>query len=605
MTYQPPTQFRVLLLATALTAMSIACDSTSGPIGTSGADTVDTRPFVWQTFDYLPSAYKLNGLWALAADDVYGVGMNGVVVHWNGRNWGRVPADSQDDLWGIWGSGPDSLFVCGDNGTVLFSNPLYWRPMESSTNEDLRAIWGSSASSVYIVSDASRVHHYDGSAWSSPYPPLPNGLLDVWAPSDTSVYVVGLDGWVGRLNDQGWDLSTPTSEPLTSIHGAPGGHVFAVGNNGVVLRHEGGAWTPMDNTGDDALQAVWALDDDNVYAAGTNGTVLHFDGISWERIDILTHEWLFALAGSGDDVFAAGSGSMLHYDGAAWRSIAAGTVTPLRGAWASSGNSAFAVGDHGTILRYIGDSWFEMDSGTERDLRGIWGSSPKDVYAVGEARILHFQNGEWNREFGQVLSFNAIAGNDSIVVAVGNNGTVRLSTGDGTWSPANTYTNDNMAVWCAPDNAVYVTDTRGYIYRRDGDDWLIGPRDHTFQGALYAIVGRIQPETEDYEMFAAGEDGTILRETSVEDWAPMPSGTVATLRALGVGPSGVLYAAGDGGTLRYLDGDQWKVVPYATNAYVTDIAFTDDGELFVTGGSDFSSGVILYYGKETVARYAP
>ena len=71
-------------------------------------------------------------------------------------------------------------------------------------------------------------------------------LLAVWAASPTSVFAGGQDGVIMRWTGGAWSLmSTPTQETIVGLWGTSDANVFAVGSNGVILHYDGSAWTPM------------------------------------------------------------------------------------------------------------------------------------------------------------------------------------------------------------------------------------------------------------------------------------------------------------------------------------------------------------------------
>ena len=86
-------------------------------------------------------------------------------------------------------------------------------------------------------------------------------LLAVWASSPTSVFAGGQDGVIMRWTGGAWSLmSTPTRETIVGLWGTGDANVFAVGSNGIILHYDGSAWTPMQSGTTAALLDVWGLD---------------------------------------------------------------------------------------------------------------------------------------------------------------------------------------------------------------------------------------------------------------------------------------------------------------------------------------------------------
>lgn len=78
-----------------------------------------------RTFEIVPSpvAADLKGLFGFGANDIWAVGDDSTVIHWDGTSWTKLstPFDDADDkpnLVAVWGSSPDDVWIVGD-GTML------------------------------------------------------------------------------------------------------------------------------------------------------------------------------------------------------------------------------------------------------------------------------------------------------------------------------------------------------------------------------------------------------------------------------------------------------------------------------------------------------
>ena len=303
-----------------------------------------------QTIDFeLDLAWKgasLVGVWGTSSSDVYAVGSDGAIGHYDGTNWSAMTNRTSDDrsiacgtselLWAVWGTSSSDIYAVGDHGTILRYDGTGWGDMTSSRwDVSLRAVWGTSSSDVYAVG-GSIILHYDGTEWSKMASNTASDLRAVWGTSSSDVYAVGND----------WD------------------------------------------------GAIW------------KGTILHYDGTGWG--DMTSSRWdvrLWVVWGtSSSDVFAVGGyGTILHLDGTEWSSMPSGTEVTLSAVWGTSSSDVYTVGDHGTILHYDGTGWSEMTS-SEGDVRlyGVWGTSSSDVYAVG----YDWDGAKWN---GTILHYDGVA----------------------------------------------------------------------------------------------------------------------------------------------------------------------------------------------------
>ena len=123
--------------------------------------------------------------------------------------------------------------------------------------------------------------------------------------------------------------------------------LYAVGDEGVILRRQGTTWTPMKSPTTRNLRAIFGSGDEDIYAAGEKGTIIHWDGTAWEEID------------SGLEIDLSD--------------------LTLNGIWGAEGQF-YVVGDKGTILHYFEGKWKADDSLSSYNLGSIWGVSLTDIY---------------------------------------------------------------------------------------------------------------------------------------------------------------------------------------------------------------------------------
>jgi hypothetical protein len=242
----------------------------------------------------------LNRLWGAAPDDVWAVGDEGVIVHFNGVAWRRVPSPTTANLHSIAGRGPGDALAVGAKHTILRLRGTTWMREE----------------------------------------PLPAGDASAMA-SATDFY----DVWMAA-NGEAWVAGALTRD-------ASGDAVESC----VLAHHEDGRWTFDRDDGCARLDALWGTGPGDVWARGPGDAVVHWDGRSltkhpkkappprrgrhgfaggWRRssVGFITHPhhptppttgayadlWAFG----PDDVWVVQGGvGPLHFDGRAW------TIAPI------------------------------------------------------------------------------------------------------------------------------------------------------------------------------------------------------------------------------------------------------------------------------------
>jgi photosystem II stability/assembly factor-like uncharacterized protein len=92
------------------------------------------------------SLRRLSGLWGFDGNDVWAVGDQGVLRHWNGEAWSIVASPVLADLHGVWGARPDDVWAVGEDGTVVHWDGVSWSvkdiPFSADQRPRLRAVAG-------------------------------------------------------------------------------------------------------------------------------------------------------------------------------------------------------------------------------------------------------------------------------------------------------------------------------------------------------------------------------------------------------------------------------------------------------------------------------
>lgn len=225
------------------------------------------------------------------------------------------------------------------------------------------------------------------------------------------------------------------------------------------------------------------------------------------------------------------------------------------------GGGAWAVGESGTLLAWREPAgWRRIDLPTEKTLRAVAAVREDEVWAVGDAGTILRGNGDtWTPE-ASPSSQDLLAlhfGPTGIGWAVGSGGTA-LRYEHGTWVQVPTPTTQTLrGVWAGPGDTAWAVGDRGTILVWNGSEWVA---DETpTSGDLLAIHG---PHGD--WLWAAGESGTVLlrRYGHWKAFSGNP-GTSATLRAVMTDPSGQVWIGGENGLL-------WHKPGFGNSAFVAE-----------------------------------
>jgi hypothetical protein len=95
-------------------------------------------------------------LWGSSPEDVWGVGLRGTVVQWDGRVWTHHRLGIRTDLRGVWGSGPADVWVAGDAGRLFHWDGQAWADRSRPDGADLEVVWGLDRERVWLATRAYR-----------------------------------------------------------------------------------------------------------------------------------------------------------------------------------------------------------------------------------------------------------------------------------------------------------------------------------------------------------------------------------------------------------------------------------------------------------------
>ncbi len=222
----------------------------------------------------------LYGVWGSSASDVWAVGWNGTILHFNGTAWSSVsPTPTHNALRAVWGTAPNDIWAVGVSSTILHYDGASWRDASPgfSTDRSFLGVWGSAPNDVWAVGDFGSLAHYDGSSWRDVG--TGQNLWAVWGSSANDVWAVGLSGTIRHYDGTAWnDVQIPgLFLNLFGVWATGARDVWAVGDIGTLFsRYSGDSWQLTTITASGAsMLAIWGSRADDVWAVGQGGVILH------------------------------------------------------------------------------------------------------------------------------------------------------------------------------------------------------------------------------------------------------------------------------------------------------------------------------------------
>jgi len=307
----------------------------------------------WQPARASGRELPIFGLWA-SGEQSLAVGEYGLLVSFEGRERRVLGEGSLDNYLDVAGSSPEDVWVAGDR--LLQKRGGGWKELLRDSPRAVYSLQVPGSGQLMVAGTGGMARRFADAAWADMDVRADALLRGLWS-DGSGGWLVGSRGqtW-GLLNKRLWTpLQTPTDHDLLAVWSSPSGMAWAVGEGGVILRHDGIGWAAIPSGPEGGLtvdlRGVWGSADNDVWSVGTGGSAVHWDGRVWKRV---TPEAAFALndvwGRSAEDAWAVGSsGTILHYDGQSWQTEASGSEHALNAIW-GSGDRVWAVGEHGTIL---------------------------------------------------------------------------------------------------------------------------------------------------------------------------------------------------------------------------------------------------------------
>jgi len=190
-----------------------------------------------------------NAIWGTSSSNMYFVGLEGSIVHYDGQNFVKMESGTDINLLDVWGTSDDNIWVCGWNECT-----------------------GESVILHFDGSDWSRFYEWTPSTGSNPVPrdSLRLMITSLWSDPDQPDTLVAVGGWGAfHVPTSGavpvrwsypwrWDLGTgdPMGFPQR-VRGSRANNIFVVGQRNSILHYNGHTWHNYLEWYNPTLEGVW------------------------------------------------------------------------------------------------------------------------------------------------------------------------------------------------------------------------------------------------------------------------------------------------------------------------------------------------------------
>lgn len=232
------------------------------------------------------------------------------------------------------------------------------------------------------------------------YPWTDTSLRSVFMLNSSNVWAVGQNGGILRCDGLAWKtVASPTNSWLQSVYMNNETDGWAVGSGGAIIRWNGTFWETVPSPIAENLYEMSMVNPDDGWAVGWDGNTIHWNGTGWSTVSSPTTKLLFSVyMADSSNVWAVGSsGTIIHWNGTAWNTVSSPTTSTLSDVFMVTTNDGWGVGNGGTIIHYNGTAWSNVSSPTTNGLRSVFMLNSTEGWAVGDSETIIRWNGTaWN-----------------------------------------------------------------------------------------------------------------------------------------------------------------------------------------------------------------
>lgn len=272
----------------------------------------------------------INSMWGSAPNDIWAASNDGM-LHFDGTQWSNVAAVTQTLVMAVAGRAANDVWAVGWNGLVLHFNGTTWTSQTLGAGDDvLNGLWLSGTNELYAFGSAQ--WHFDGTTWSRTMTYV-HAFSTIPTPSGV---------WIGSFNNVSFFDGGVTEEVTSSLapralwsDGAQ--RVWTVTSDdrsSWVAKHDGTHATVRRYDG--AWSAIGGSSSANLWLFGRDGVARYDGSAAVQRVDAGVSEPLTSpfFVGANDGWAVGTGGALLHFDGTSWSTQQSGSRS-LTTVWAS------------------------------------------------------------------------------------------------------------------------------------------------------------------------------------------------------------------------------------------------------------------------------
>ncbi len=397
--------------------------------------------------------------------------------------------------------------------------------------------------------------------------------------------ICSADGWC-------WENPTPQGNGLNAVWGTGASNVYAVGDNGTVLRWDGSSWSAETSGTTAKLTSIWGSSASDIWIAGES-ILLHGNGSTWTEDAYGTTNccWAGIWASGPSDVWAVGEGIVVRWNGSAWGPVAGAPTGVNNAVWGTSATNVFIADLNTAISHWNGTAWSSDATGGTRGFWALWGTGPGDVWAGGMNDVAHYDGSTWTATPLTTTRRLGVWGTSATNVwTVGGTPSYWAPNFDGsiqhwdgsTWTTPLDNVESLMGTWGSGAGNAWAVGAVGAAYHWAGASWS----NSTASASAQDLKGVWAESPGD--VWAVG-NATLLHSNG-SGWTPSTS-TTETLNGVWASAANDAWTVGNGGAILHWNGTTWSAKTSGTGVNLNAVGGTGPSDAWAVG----DNGTIVHW----------
>ena len=192
--------------------------------------------------------WQVNKMWGSSPNDLYAVGNNGNIAHYNGQSWSKIESGTDlniNDIWGISdGNGGFNKYLAAYNAMLKLDANKNLSRIEAESGMHIFSIWGYTNQLIYVVGGENDAL-YKNYKWEIINDPLVNTLYRIKGQNYNDVFGISSLGTILHFNGYNWgSINVPVENIFLELN-VKGNVIASVGWRGeeaaitIIRRNQG------------------------------------------------------------------------------------------------------------------------------------------------------------------------------------------------------------------------------------------------------------------------------------------------------------------------------------------------------------------------------